>query len=116
MSHMGFRRIFSTISLKNFFVERPKLRLEYLSQDESGSLEIFTTDSVKDNEENLRNKFSLEALSFFFVNCKKSYDSLIYIFLSFSISIDANKNIKKNSTTKIRSVDIKLYMIEWVLI
>ncbi len=66
MSHMGFRRIFGTISLKNVFVEKPKLRLEYLSQDESGSLEIFTTDSVKDKEQNVRNKFSLEALSFFF--------------------------------------------------
>jgi hypothetical protein len=68
---MGFRRIFGTISLKNFFVEKPKLRLEYLSQDESDGLEIFTTDSVKDKEENVRNKFSLEAPSFFFVNCTK---------------------------------------------
>ncbi len=71
MSHMGFRRIFSMISLKKFYVEKPKLRLEYLSQDESGSLEIFTTDSVKDKEQNVRNKFSLEAFSFFFVNCTK---------------------------------------------
>jgi hypothetical protein len=68
---MGFRRIFGTISLKNVFIEQPKLRLEYLSQDESGSLEIFTTDSVKDKGQNVRNKFSLEALSFFFVNCTK---------------------------------------------
>ncbi len=57
--------------LKTFFGEKPKLRLEYLSQDKSGSMEIFTTDSVKDREQNVRNKFSLEALSFFFVNCTK---------------------------------------------
>ena len=57
--------------LKTVFVKKAKLRLEYLSQDESGSLEIFTTDSVKDEEQNVRNKFSLEALSFFFVNCTK---------------------------------------------
>ena len=57
--------------LKTLFVEKPKLRVEYLSQDESGSLEIFTTDSAKDKEENVRNKFSMQALSFFFVNCTK---------------------------------------------
>jgi hypothetical protein len=81
MSHMGFRRIFGTISLKNVFVEKPKLRLEYLSQDESVSMEIFTTDSVKYKEQNVRNKFSLEALSFFFVNCtKKLRFTHIYIY------------------------------------
>ena len=57
--------------LKTVFVEKPKLRLEYLSQNESSSLEIFTTDSVKDEEQNVRNKFSLEALLFFFVKCIK---------------------------------------------
>lgn len=30
-------------------------------------MEIFTTDSVKDKEQNVRNKFSLEASSFFFL-------------------------------------------------
>ena len=71
MSHMDFRRISGTISLENVFVENPKLELEYLSQDESGSLEIFTTDSGKDKEQNVGNKFPLDVLSFFFVNCTK---------------------------------------------
>ena len=67
---MDFRRIFGTISFENVFVEKPKLGLEYLSQDESGScLEIFTTDSGKDKEQNVLNKYPLEVLSFFFVNC-----------------------------------------------
>ena len=68
---MDFRRIFGTISFENVFVEKPKLGLEYLSQDESGSLEIFTTDSGKDKEQNVLNKYPLEVLSFFFVNCTK---------------------------------------------
>ena len=68
---MDFRRISGTISLENVFVENPKLELEYLSQDESGSLEIFTTDSGKDKEQNVGNKFPLDVLSFFFVNCTK---------------------------------------------
>jgi hypothetical protein len=71
MSHMGFRRIFGTISLKNFFVEKPKLRLEYLSQDDSGSAEIFTIDSLNDKEHNVRIGFSLGALSFFLIYCTK---------------------------------------------
>jgi hypothetical protein len=75
MSYMDFRRIFGTISLENVFVEKPKLGLEYLSQDKSGSLEIFTTDSEKDKEQNVRIKFSLEVLSFFFVNCTKKLRS-----------------------------------------
>ena len=68
---MDFRRIFGTISLENVFVVKPKLGLEYLSPDESGSLEIFTTDSGKDKEQNVRNEFPLEVLLFFFVNCTK---------------------------------------------
>ena len=72
MSHIDFRLIFGRISLESVFVEKPKLGLAYLSQDESGSLEIFTTDSGKDKEQNVRNKFPLEVLSFFFVNCTKT--------------------------------------------
>jgi hypothetical protein len=45
--------------------------LEYLEQDESGSAEIFTTDSMNDKEQNVRIGFSLGALSFFFINCTK---------------------------------------------
>jgi hypothetical protein len=60
--------------------------LEYLGQDGSGSAEIFTRESLNDKEQNTRIKFSLEALSFFFVNCKvreiqnlsKFFFSMIY--------------------------------------
>jgi hypothetical protein len=45
--------------------------LEYLGQGGSGSAEIFTRESLNDKEQNTRIKFSLGALSFFFVNCTK---------------------------------------------
>ena len=47
---MDFRRIFGTISFENVFVEKPKLGLEYLSQDESGSLELLTFRSATDSD------------------------------------------------------------------
>ncbi len=62
---------FAQFLLKTFFDKKPKLRLEYLSQDQSGSLKIFTTDLVKDKEKNVSNKYPLKPLSFFFVNCTK---------------------------------------------
>ena len=69
---MGFQRIFGAISFKKVFVENPNLMFEYLDKDESGSTEIFTTDSLNDKEQNVRIGFSLGALSFFFVNCTKN--------------------------------------------
>ena len=87
--------------LKTVFVEKPKLRLEYLSQDESGSLEIFTTDSVKDEEQNARNKFSLEALSFFFVNgTKKLRFTQIYNFCKVNRSKYISRTFKPKRAKK----------------
>ena len=81
---MGYRHIFGAISLKKFFVENPKLMLEYFDQDESGSAEIFTTDSLNDKEQNVRIGFSLGALSFFFINCtKKLHFTHIYIYTGY---------------------------------
>jgi hypothetical protein len=62
--------------------------VEYLGQDGSGSAEIFTTDSLNDNEQNVLIEFSLGALSFFFVNCtKKLRFTHIYITVYFRIDI-----------------------------
>ncbi len=68
---MGFQRIFGAISFKKVFVENPNLMFEYLDKDESGSAEIFTTDSLNDKEQNVRIEFSLGAHLFFFANCTK---------------------------------------------
>jgi hypothetical protein len=51
---------------------------EYLDKDESGSAEIFTTDSLNDKEQNVRIGFPLGAFSFFLSIVQKTYDSLIY--------------------------------------
>ena len=74
---MGFQRIFGAISFKKIFLENPNLKFKYLDKDESGSAEIFTTDSLNDKEQNVRIRFSLGALSFFLSIVQKTYDSLI---------------------------------------